>query len=327
MLFAACSNGNGENTTVDTTAESDEEIILKTGITVGDWAPHYEALSTLEELVEENSDSMVVEGYPDGTIGGEREMLEGVQQGTLEIGLISSSVFAAFDDRFTAIDIPYLVSDFEEAEAMIDGPIGEKMEEMFEEIGMKVLAWGHNDFRIISNDVRPIVSPEDLNGIKMRVPESQVLTEWFSDLGALTTNLPFPDVYNALQQGVADGQDNGPILTYAANFTDHQQYVTISNHQYSPIGFFINLDLWNSLSEEQQNVLKEASQEAAMIERDAIKEFNEMVINEMEESGVEVTYLSDEELTKWIETGKNVADRLSGGNNPLLDIVLEEVDF
>ena len=327
-FLVACSGGDSESSSGGAEATSDDPIVFKTGLTVGDWAPQHTAMSVLEEVLEEKSGgTMVIEGYPDSQLGGEREMLEGVQQGSLEIGLISSSVFAAFDERFTAIDIPYLVSSFEEAEAMMDGPVGEELDKMFEEIGMKNLAWGHNDFRIISNSVKTIETPEDLNGIKMRVPESQVLTDWYTNLGALSTTLPFPDIYNALQQGVVDGQDNGPILTHASKFTEHQDYVTVTKHQYSPVCFCINLDLWNSLSEEQQSMLQEAADEAAEEERKAIIDFHDMALEEMENAGVEVTHLTEEQLAEWQETGKAIAEKLSGEENPLLDVVLEEVGF
>lgn len=324
LLLVACSSGSsGEGE--GNASSSGETIVIKGGLTVGDWAPHHVALAKLKEVVEGNSDDMVVEIYPDSQLGGEREMLEGVQQGSLEFAAISSSVFAAFDERFTAIDIPYLVTNFDEAEEMMDGPVGEELETMFEEIGMKVLAWAHNDFRIISNSVRPLHHPDDLNGIKMRVAESQVLTSWYTNQGALSTTLPFPDVYNGLQQGVVDGQDNGPILTFASKFTEHQDYVTVTNHQYSPIGFFINLDLWNSLSVEQQEVLQLAANEAAIAEREAIKEFRDMSFQEMENEGVEVIHLSEDELEPWVQTREEIIEELSNKDNPLLDLVLEEV--
>src|SRR5690606_28726191 len=108
LLLVACSSGSsGEGD--GNGSSSGETIVIKGGLTVGDWAPHHVALAKLKEVVEGNSDDMVVEIYPDSQLGGEREMLEGVQQGSLEFAAISSSVFAAFDERFTAIDIPYLV--------------------------------------------------------------------------------------------------------------------------------------------------------------------------------------------------------------------------
>lgn len=329
LVTVGCSDSASTSNGDQQSDDSGEPITIKTGLVVGDWAPHYVGLEKLKELVEEKSDGqIIIEGYPDGQLGGEREMLEGVQRGTLEMGLISSVVYGAFDERASAIDIPYLVTNFEEAEKLMDGPVGEALAGIFEENGMKVLSWGHNDFRIISNNVKPIKKPEDLNGIKMRTPENEVLTEWFEQQGALPTPLPFPDLYNALQQGVVDGQDNGPILTYAAKFAEIQKYLTVTNHQYSPIGFIINEEFFNSLSEEHQKILTESAKEAAKAERKAIKEFNDKAIKEIEKMGVEVTRLNDSQLKAFRESAKEIAEQLKNDlEGDFVNIVLEESGF
>src|SRR5690625_470166 len=204
IALAAC-GGSGETESEDEGATEDsgtsemEEVELKVGLVVGDWSPHYKAAEAWSEALDEQSDGKVkLTIYPDGQLGGEREMMEAVQNGTLDIGLLSSVVYANFEPKMSVLEIPYLVSTFEEAEALMDGEVGEKLSELMLENGIRNLAWAHNDFRIITNNKTEITTPDDLSGVKMRVPESKILTDWFQDEGALAQQMPFPDIYTAL---------------------------------------------------------------------------------------------------------------------------------
>jgi len=334
IALAAC-GGSGETESEDEGATEDsgtsemEEVELKVGLVVGDWSPHYKAAEAWSEALDEQSDGKVkLTIYPDGQLGGEREMMEAVQNGTLDIGLLSSVVYANFEPKMSVLEIPYLVSTFEEAEALMDGEVGEKLSELMLENGIRNLAWAHNDFRIITNNKTEITTPDDLSGVKMRVPESKILTDWFQDEGALATPMPFPDIYTALQQGVVDGQDNGPILTFAGKFFEHQDYLTVSNHQYSPIGFFISEETWSGLSEDVQELLASTAIEAAEIEKEEIRNMNEHAIQSMEEAGLDVFYPEAEDLEKFKETTDPFIEEIrSIVGDELTDFVLEEAGY
>lgn len=343
VIFSAC-GGKSDSTPVDQDGDeaegteevsSDdvttdyEEMELRVGLVVGDWSPHYQAVEAWSEILEEETDGKIsLAIYPDGQIGGEREMMEAVQNGTLDIGLLSSVVYANFEPKMSVLEIPYLVSTFDEAEALMDGEVGEKLSELMLGKGIRNLAWAHNDFRIISNNKNEIKSPNDLSGVKMRVPESKILADWFQKQGSLATPMPFPDIYTALQQGVVDGQDNGPILTFAAKFFEHQDYLIVSNHQYSPVGFFISEKLWETLPENVQDLLATTALDAAQIEREAIRNMNEHAINSMEEAGVNVYYPEDEDLDKFKETTDPFIEEIREiAGDELTDFVLEKAGY
>ncbi|WP_195913969.1 TRAP transporter substrate-binding protein [Planomicrobium sp. YIM 101495] len=327
IVLAACGGDDSEDSA--TAVEPGGSHEFRAGVVVGDWSPHYEGAQAWADSIGEKTDGRIqITVFPDGQLGGEREMLEAVQNGSLDIGLLSSAVYSAFDPKMTALDIPFLMSTFEEAEAFMDGPAGEEFASILLDNGIRTLAWGHNDFRVITNNVAAVESPEVLSSIKMRVPESKVLADWYTELGAQVTPMPFPDIYTALQQGVVDGQDNGPILSFAGKLFEHQSYLTVSNHQYSPIGFFISEDAWAKLSEEDQALMEEAAQEAAQIEREAIRNFNEVAISSMEEAGLETYYLTDEDRAKFKETSHPFIDQIrSEAGDELVDLVLEEAGY
>lgn len=328
VLLAACGSEETDSTTTDANDDS-KPLELRVGVVVGDWSPHYKGAQAWADALDEKTDGQLkLTVFPDGQLGGEREMLEAVQNGSLDMGLISSAVYSAFEPKMSVIDIPYLVNSFDEAEALMDGEAGKALSALMLEKGMRNLAWGHNDFRVITNNKQAIKKPEDLSSLKMRVPESKVLADWYSDLGTMATPMPFPDIYAALQQGVVDGQDNGPILSYAAKFYEHQSYLTVSNHQYSPIGFFVSEKVWSELSDTQQQALEESAQEASEVERQAIREFNENSITAMEEAGLETFRPTDEERAAFKETTTHLVDEVRAeAGEDLTNMILEEAGY
>lgn len=339
VIFSACGSDEAEpveseDETVEETSGNNEaadyeELELRVGLVVGDWSPHYQAAEAWAEMLEEETDGNIsIAIFPDGQIGGEREMMEAVQNGTLDIGLLSSVVYANFEPKMSVLEIPYLVSTFDEAEALMDSEVGDKLNELMLDKGIRNLAWAHNDFRIITNNQQEIKEPADLSGIKMRVPESKILADWFQKQDSLATPMPFPDIYTALQQGVVDGQDNGPILTFAAKFHEHQDYLIVSNHQYSPVGFFISEQVWETLSEDVQDLLARTAVEAAEVEREAIRTMNEQAIAAMEEEGVEVFYPEEEDLDKFKETTDPFIEEIRKiAGDELTDFVLEQAGY
>lgn len=328
LTLGAC---GAKDTADDTKAEASdgETLELRVGVVVGDWSPHYKAAEAWAKQLDEESDGKIkLKIFPDGQLGGEREMFEAVQKGSLDVGLLSSSVYSAFEPKMSVLDIPFLVSDFDEAEKLMAGPVGEELDKLLLANGVRNLAWAHNDFRIITNNKQPIEKPEDLSAVKMRVPESKVLADWYKELGTMAVPMPFPDIYTALQQKVVDGQDNGPILSFAAKFFEHQKYLTVSNHQYSPIGFLFSDSVWAKLTDQQKELLESTAAEAAEIEMQAIREFNETAIKSMEEAGLETTYLDGEQLKAFKETTMPFLDDIrTVAGDELMDLVLKEAGY
>jgi tripartite ATP-independent transporter DctP family solute receptor len=172
------------------------------------------------------------------------------------------------DSKFAVFDIPFLFGSRDQASALLDGPIGGELDKSFQEnAGLKVLGFGEIGFRHITNNVRPIVKPEDLNGIKLRTPGSKTRILSFEMLGATPIKMNVGDIYLALQQGVIDGQENpfGNIRKWS--WFEVQKYISISRHVYTPITFVMNLERYNSLTPDQKAKVDAAARTAVAASR------------------------------------------------------------
>lgn len=218
--------------------------------------------------VEEGTDGRVkIVPQLNGVVGDEATMSEAVQRGTLEAGIISDFGLSAVEPKISVAGLPYLFRDMDEVkEHYYNGFIGEYNTEQLAKKDIKVLAWGDNSFRALSNSKRPVTGADDIQGLNLRVTPVPVLVDFFEALGAKVTPLPITEVLTALQQGLVDGQENGINLTASFGFGDVQKYMTVTNHAYSAVGYVINADTWDSISEEDQAVVQKAAEDAAAFE-------------------------------------------------------------
>src|SRR3712207_4819177 len=149
-----------------------------------------------------------IQNFYSSALGAERESVEAVQLGTLDLTLTSTGPLPNFVPEIAILDIPFLFRDYAHARAVLDGPIGDELLKKFESKGIKALAWGENGFRHMTNSKRPINAPEDVKGLKMRTVENPVHIQAFKALGINPTPMAFSEVFTALQQGTVDGQEN-----------------------------------------------------------------------------------------------------------------------
>lgn len=208
-----------------------------------------------------------VDQYPDAALGGEVEMMKGVQLGTVDMAFITGAPMPNIVPEIGVFGIPFLIRDAQHAYSVLDGPLGQGLLKKFEEKNIIALAWGENGMRHITNSKRPIRSPEDLKGLKLRVPQSDVMVQGFNALGAETRPLAFPDVYGALQTGRFDGQENPIATIIASKFYQVQNYLTLSGHIYDPASFLMSKDLDEDLSPEDRQAFVEAARLGGLASR------------------------------------------------------------
>jgi TRAP-type transport system periplasmic protein len=189
-----------------------------------------------------------IDQYPNAELGGEVEMMKDVQLGTIDLAFITGAPMPNFVPEIGVFGIPFLIRDAEHAHAVLDGPIGDDLLRKFADKGMIALAWGENGMRHLTNSKRPVASPDDLRGLKLRVPQSDTMVAGFKALGADADQLAFPEVYGALQTGKFDGQENPIATIVASKFFQVQKYLTMSGHIYDPAVFLMSKDLWDELS-------------------------------------------------------------------------------
>ena len=220
-----------------------------------------------DALNEELGDGVEIEFFDSGTLGDEIVHMQQVRTGQLDVIPIGSDA-VQLDSKWAVFDIPFLFSDREAVAKVLDGDIGRQLDESFRKsAGLKVLGFGEIGFRNISNNVRPIVKPEDLEGVKLRVPGSKTRILAFEMLGAAPINMNIGEVYLALQQGVVDGQENplGNIRKWS--WYEVQKYISISRHVYTPITFVMNLRRYEGLSEDQRAAVGRAARRAVLESR------------------------------------------------------------
>ncbi len=260
------------------------------------------AAETFEEVVlAETGDQFAFTHFPSSGLGGEREVIEGLQLGTVEATIVSSGTLANFVPDTGVFDIPFLFRDLDHARAVLDGPIGQDILARFDEVGMKGLAWGEQGFRHITNNRNPIETPADVEGLKIRTMENPVHLEAFNAMGAAPTPMAWPEVVSSLQQGVIDGQENPLSVIVSAKLDEVQEYLTLSGHVYSPAMLLVSKPFWDGLDDDQKAAFETAAAEAVTAMRGYVDDVETTGVETLKERGMTVNTLSTEEKARFQE--------------------------
>jgi TRAP-type transport system periplasmic protein len=215
-----------------------------------------------DALQEELGDAVAIEYYDGGTLGDEIVHMEMVRAGQLDVIPIGSDA-VQLDSKWAVFDMPFLIPDRETAVRILDGEIGQQLAaSMRESADLQVLGFGEIGFRNITNNVRPIVTPADLNGLKLRTPGSKTRILAFQKLGATPVTMNIGELYLALQQGTVDGQENPLANIKAFSWNEVQDYLSLSSHVYTPITLVMNGARWDGLSDEHKAAVEKAARKA-----------------------------------------------------------------
>lgn len=284
---------------------------------------YYKGAVEFKRLVEQRSGGkIVIEHFPGGQLGADRDIQEGVRAGTIEAGLSSSPV-VLLNEYFKLLDAPYLFVDHAHVARVLDGPLGQKLAKPLEERGIKHLGYWENGFRQITNNKRPIVKPEDLKGIKLRTPESPVRMQTFKAFGANPVPMAFTELFGALQQGIVDGQENPLITAYQASFQEVQKYLSITNHVYSPVHLLMNKKLFDSMPADLQKILVDTGLEVATFTRKLGIEGDAKLADEFKKKGVQV---NDADVNAFVPLVKPIWETIAKGvKAPDAVAVLDEI--
>lgn len=225
---------------------------------------------------------------PAGALGGERDVIEGLQIGTVDLAISSTGPIGNFIPDVYALDFPFLFKGYDQAHSVLDGPIGQGLLEEFKAHDLVGLAWGENGFRNITNNTRPINAPADLKGLKLRTMENKVHIAAFEAAGASPSPMSWTEVLTSLAQGTIDGQENPIPVLVANNMWEIQKYVTLTQHVYSPAVVVMSKIRWDGLNKEQQGWLVEAAKAAAQATRATVAENEATGVALLRENGMEV---------------------------------------
>jgi tripartite ATP-independent transporter DctP family solute receptor len=246
------------------------------------------AQTFIDTLTELSGGAFTGTQAPAGQLGGERDMIEGLQIGSLDVVITSTGPLGNFVPEVYVLDLPFLFRDYDHARAVLDGEIGDELLAKIGENELVGLAWTENGFRHVTNSQRAVNTPEDLEGLKLRTMENRVHMEAFGDMGAAPTPMAFPELFAALQQGVVDGQENPITVISASKFWEVQKYVSLTGHVYSPAVILASPFVYDGLTDEQKGWFQQAADASAAATRAEVNRLEDAGVALLRENGMEV---------------------------------------
>jgi TRAP-type C4-dicarboxylate transport system substrate-binding protein len=325
ITLAACGAGNGGSETNEpdateevsgTTEEAPDTTGAEEPVTLmyGTPGPVDNASTAnivyMIEYLENIGSSIKIDAKYNGALGSEREMAEQVIMGSLAMCDVSDISMTPMMPEIVFACFPGIYKDYEDVETTYyNGWIGEEVKKICENNGIRALGFVHNGFRWISNSKRPVTSGADLQGLKIRVPETDYLVKFFEDFGSLPTPVPFPELATALQQGVVDGQETSIVTSDVVGIAEFNPYFTAANHGHTARIMLINQGVWSSLSEKQQKELQEAIDYATPKQWEDFVSYDEDCVKRtVETTGNEVVYPDDAFWQEIVDEGKKIAN-------------------
>ena len=285
MIFslAACGgDDNGDN-------PAGETVKISLGHALSEGTPACEGIAAFAETVKERTEGRVeIEVFPNSQLGSETEMLEQVKIGSVEAAAIMCGSMQSLDMRMAIEDLPYMWKDLDHARAAYDGAFGDYLGEIMAEQGMTKIGYVEWGYRHLTNNKKPIVKPEDMKGMSIRVAQTALRVEAFEEIGALPTVMAFNELYGALQQGVVDAQENPLPTIAAANLNEVQKYLSLSGHFYNTVMMVISTDVWEKISADDQAIILEEAEKIKASVREENSASEEATIQSLADKGMEV---------------------------------------
>lgn len=271
---------------------------LKLGLVTDIEHSSYKAAVKFSDLVKERTRGKIVIGvYPNAQLAGgdPNRQLQMLGEGKVDFSVTSTLIYSNLDKRFFACSLPWLFSGYDTAGKFLTGPVGRSVLDMARDLGIEGLALGENGFRQITNSRRPIRSPNDLRGLRIRIP-TEMFAPIYRSLGAQPEVMKFTAIYQALQNQTMDGQENPTDLIVAHRYYDIQKFVTVWNYSYDAFVFGVNRNLYDSLDKKTQEMLRQTALEAAAYETSLARESARRQIEILKEKGMDVTELTSGEV-------------------------------
>ncbi|MBU8878736.1 DctP family TRAP transporter solute-binding subunit [Bacillus sp. FJAT-29790] len=285
---------------------------LKVSITVSEQDTWGVAVKKWAQDVEEKTDGRIsMKVYPNESLsnGNQPKGLEALQNGSTDISVHSTIIYNVLDQKFATPSLPWLIPDYEQADKAMNGEGGKQLMDLVRTKGIEPLAFGESGYRQITNSKHPIVTPEDIKGLKIRTPSMEMMVDTFKKFGGDPTVMNFAEVFTSLQQGVIDGQENPLPIILNSKLYEVQKYITVWNYIYDPLVFGINKKLYDGLDEETQKILKETAQEAAKYQIELNRKENDEILAKLKENGMEVVELTPEQIEAFQKEVKPIIDK------------------
>jgi tripartite ATP-independent transporter DctP family solute receptor len=232
---------------------------------------HSGALKFAELVSQKTKGTVKVDVYHSSQLGDEGELSEGIKLGTVDVALVATGNVTKYQPKFSLFDMPYLFRNYQHVDKVLSGSVGKMLAKETEKCGIEVLSYWESGFRHYLNNKKPLRSPADLKGLKIRTPQWPVLIATTKALGANPVPMPFSELYMACQQGVVDGQEGPVFAIKASKFYEVQKYMVLDGHTYTAMLLIMNPNRFKALSAQQRKAISEAAEQAGAYERKLIR--------------------------------------------------------
>ena len=325
LLLGACSGKEASSSSTEN--KTVKAKVMKLAVATSKDRSLTKGLYKFGEIVEkETNGSIKVQVYPDGQLGGDTVVFQGLKMGSIQGSTMSTGPIASFAPRFEVFDLPFLFKDESTAYTVLDGPIGDELLKDLPSQGVIGLNYWENGFRHLTNNVREVKKVEDVKGLKIRTLENQLHIDLWKELGANPTPMPYTELFTSLEQHIVDGQENPAGNVTTGNFYEVQKYLTKTGHIYNASVFMVSKKFWDTLSQKEKDVITKASIESRDYQRDLNQKESKEAFAILKEKGMVVTELSPAEKQKFADKVKPIYDKYSPKiGKELVDKILEAV--
>jgi TRAP-type transport system periplasmic protein len=297
--LAACNGGNQEtNSGTASSSSGGEEMKIRLGSHL---PPSHSVIAVTEkfkEIVEEKSEGRItVEIHPSGELGGQSELIQSLQVGSVEMTINDAGVLSNFAPKVGVLDLPYTFKDYDHVHKVLDSPVAEELEKELDAIGIKSIGWVDSAFRdlLVNQEVSSI---KDVNGLKIRVPDAPQYLRTVQSWGASASTIPWGDLYTSLETGVVDGFEGSAESIHSSALHEVVDYRVPTEHIFTVLSLNISKSVFEGMSSENQTLIEEAGREAALYGRDLAMERDVEYKEKLEEEGLKTLEIDKESYKK-----------------------------
>jgi len=271
-----------------------------------------------ELLAAKSGGKLKVQEYPASVLGNEMQQQSALQGGVQEMSAPATTSLAGIVREFGLLDFPFAVASFAQADALLDGPLGQALIAKLPEKGLVALGYWDLGFRNVTNSKRPINRPEDLEGLKLRVIPNPVFLETFKAFKANPVPMPFAELYGALEAKAVDGQENPFAVILSNKFFEVQKYVSATNHVYAANIILVGKRFWDKLSPAEQKMMSDAANESRAYQRQVSRAAAQKAVGELQAKGMQYNEIGATEHARMVRVAKPVTDRIAAAYEPAI---------
>jgi len=268
-----------------------------------------------EDLAKRTGGKFRMKGFASASLGNDMQMQNALIGGAQEMTVVSTATLVGIVDDFGVFDLPFLFANEKEADAVLDGPVGQKLAAKLESKGLVGLVYWENGFRNLTNSKHPIAKMDDLKGVKLRVMQNPMYIDMFNAMGANAIPLSFAELFTALESRTVDGQENPVNTIESSKFYEVQKYLTITRHVYSPWIVLASKKWWDGLNADEKQAVQASAVASRDFERKDSRDAGAVALEDLKKKGMQVTVLNEAELARMRQAARPAVDKFAASGH------------